>query len=97
MMPLSIKSLVTASAIARVVTMSSSSDTAFPFSSSAIGLLFDDLVCWGEDARRNCQPNLLRRFQIDHQLEFSRLLYWQIGGLSTFQDFVYVSGSAANI
>ena len=43
---------------------------------------------------RNRQADLLRRLEIDHQLELRRLLYRQIGGLGSLQDSVHVSGCA---
>ena len=50
----------------------------------------DQLVRPGEHLRRNRQADLLRRLQIDHQLELRRLLYRQITGLSFLQDLVHV-------
>src|SRR5262249_57893995 len=42
--------------------------------------------------RRNRNADLLRRLEIDHQLELRRLLHRQIGGLGALQDFVYIPG-----
>jgi hypothetical protein len=39
---------------------------------------------------RNRQADLLRRLEIDHQLELRRLLHRQIGRLGSLQDFVHV-------
>jgi len=41
-----------------------------------------------QDVRRNCQADLLRRFQIYHELKFRRLLHSKICWLSTFQNLV---------
>ena len=37
---------------------------------------------------RNCQTDLLRRFQIDDKLELRWLLHWQVGGFCAFKDLV---------
>ena len=42
-------------------------------------ILFDDLVGAGEDCGRNIQPERLGGLEVEHQLEFGRLLRWQIG------------------
>ena len=39
--------------------------------------------------RRNRQTDLLRGFEIDHQLELRRLLHRQIGRLGSLQDSVH--------
>ena len=39
--------------------------------------------------RRNCEVDLLRGFQIDHQIEYGWLLDGQLGWLRAFQDFVH--------
>jgi hypothetical protein len=39
---------------------------------------------------RNCQADLLRRVQIDHELEFHRLLNWEIGDLGAIEDLVHI-------
>jgi hypothetical protein len=44
---------------------------------------FDDLVGAGEDRWRDGEAERLRSLEINDQLEFGRLLDWQIGGLST--------------
>ncbi len=44
----------------------------------------DHLVCSHQHIRRNRYANLLRCFQIDHQLEFRRLLDGKIRRLSAF-------------
>ena len=35
--------------------------------------------------RRNRQTDLLRGFQVDHQLKLRGLLHWQVGGLGTLR------------
>src|SRR6266545_4160069 len=42
--------------------------------------------------RRNCHADLLRGFEIYHELELLRLLDGQFGGLRAFQDFVDICG-----
>ena len=42
----------------------------------------------------NRQTDLLGRLEIDHQLEFRRLLDRKIGRLGSLQDFVHVIGDA---
>jgi hypothetical protein len=44
----------------------------------------NNFVCPREHSRRDRQSNLLRRLQIDDELELRRLLDWQIGGLGPF-------------
>jgi hypothetical protein len=44
-------------------------------------ILFDDLVSAGEQGRRHVDAQLLRCLEVDHQLEFGRLLDRQVGGL----------------
>src|SRR5262249_362047 len=44
---------------------------------------------------RNRQSDLFRRFEIDDELELSRLLHREIGWFGAFQNLVNVSGSAA--
>src|SRR5262245_1644119 len=48
---------------------------------------FDHLVGDGEYARRNCKAECLGRLEIDHELERSRLLDRQVGGLCALEDF----------
>jgi hypothetical protein len=50
----------------------------------------DQPIRSGEHLRRNRQPDVLRSFEIDHQLELSRLLHRQIGRLGALQDSVHV-------
>src|SRR6476620_9419281 len=53
-----------------------------------IGVLFDHLVCTQQKCFRDCQTECFGRGQIDHQDELGRLLYRQVGGLRTFENFV---------
>src|SRR4026208_1198918 len=53
-----------------------------------------DLIRSRENIRRDRDADLFRGFQVDHQLEFCRSLYRQIGWLCTFEDFVYIGGGA---
>ena len=57
-------------------------------------MLFNDLVRSRQHIRRDRQADLLRRFEIDDELEFVRLLHRQISRLGAFQNFVDVGGSA---
>jgi hypothetical protein len=43
---------------------------------------------------RNRHANLLRRLQIDHELELRRLLDGKISRLGTFEDFVHIRSGA---
>src|SRR4030095_7735747 len=47
-----------------------------------------------QHVRRNREADLLRRFEIYHQLELGRLLYGQIRGLGSFQDLFHVCGGS---
>jgi hypothetical protein len=58
-------------------------------------LLFNDLVGAGEDRWRDCQPERLRSFEIDHQLEGRRLRNRQIGRLGTLQNSPGVNAGLA--
>ena len=48
----------------------------------------DHLVRPRQHVRRNRQADLLGSFQVDDQLELRGLLYWEIGGLGVFEDFI---------
>jgi len=52
--------------------------------------LLDHLIRPREHLLRNRHADLLRRLEIDHQLEFRRLLHRQFGGLGSLQDSVHV-------
>src|SRR5215467_6467394 len=45
--------------------------------------------------RWNRESDLLRCSQIDDELKLHRTLYWQVGWLGAFQDFVHISSGAA--
>ena len=51
--------------------------------------LFDHLVGNGEYSRRNNEAERLRSLEINHQVEFRRLLDWEIGWFGAFQNLVY--------
>jgi hypothetical protein len=48
----------------------------------------DHLIRPRERFRRNRQADLLRRFQIDNELELRRLFDWQVSRLCALEDFV---------
>jgi hypothetical protein len=56
--------------------------------------LFNHLIRPRQHIRRNRQPDLLRRFQIDDELKLRRLLDREIGRLCVVQNLVNISGSA---
>jgi len=49
-----------------------------------------------QHVRRDRQANLLRGLEVDYELKLHRLLHRQVGGLSAFQNLVYVSRAAAS-
>jgi hypothetical protein len=49
--------------------------------------------CTGKQRVRQSDAEGLRRFEIDDQLDFSRLYNRQVGGLSAFEDFVRVKSN----
>ena len=55
-----------------------------------MNLSSDDSVRPPQHLLRNRQADLLRRLEIDHQLELRRLLHRQVGRLGALQDFVHV-------
>ena len=55
---------------------------------------FDHPIRSGQHIRRNRQADLLRRFQIDDELELLGLLDRQIGGLSALEDSVHTAAYA---
>src|SRR5437667_10552110 len=63
------------------------------FSADSLRSLYD-FVRSRQHVRRNRQTDLLRRFQIDHQLELGRLLHRQIRWFGALYNFVNVGGSA---
>src|SRR5882672_1600947 len=54
---------------------------------------FDRFVRLKKNGLRDRDPDLLCRFQIDHQLELRRLLDGDVGRLGAFQDLVDVTGA----
>src|SRR5215470_11024175 len=51
--------------------------------------LLDHLVSGDEQSLRHRDAERLRSLEINHQVEFRRLLDWEIGWLSAFQNLVY--------
>src|SRR5215813_11206481 len=58
-------------------------------------MLLNDSVRSCQHIRRNREPDLLRRFQIDDEFELLRLLDGEISRRSAFEDFVHVRSGAA--
>src|SRR5262245_27650232 len=54
----------------------------------------DHLICSCQHVWWNCQPDLLGRLEIDHQLEFCWLLDGEFSRLGALQDLVNVDRSA---
>ena len=48
-------------------------------------LSLDHLIRPEQHRLRNRQADLLRRLEINHQLELRWLLYWKVGGLGAFK------------
>jgi hypothetical protein len=63
---------------------------------SPLGFLpsLDHLIRPREKFRRECQSDLFRSFQIDHELKLCRLLHRQINRFDTFQDLIHVNSRA---
>jgi hypothetical protein len=55
-------------------------------------LLFDNLVCAGEQRRRHVEAERPGGFEVDDQFKFRRLLDGQIGRLRSSEDFRDVLG-----
>ena len=62
-----------------------------PYASRLTPLSFDHLVSPRQHVGRNRHADLLRRFQVDHQLELDGLLHREITRLGSFQDLVLMS------
>ena len=58
--------------------------------------LFDHLVGAAEERRRYFQTNCFRSPEVDHELKFRRLHYWQVGRLSSLQNLSGVDALLAN-
>src|SRR5262249_8718187 len=58
---------------------------------------FDDLVGEGQQLVRHGEAGRLCSLEIDDQLEFSRLLHWQIGGSGAAKNLVHERGRPAKI
>ena len=54
----------------------------------------DDLIGAGEQRLRHGEAERLGGLEVDHELEFDRPLYGEIGRLRPFQDFVDICGRA---
>src|SRR5262252_7184337 len=55
----------------------------------------DHLVRPRQHIGRNRKVNLLGSFEIDDELELLRLLDGNVGGFSSFEDLIYISGGPA--
>src|SRR3990170_2062804 len=58
-------------------------------------LLFNQLIRPHEHGPRDREVERLRRLEVDHQLEFGRLLDGKLGGPDALEDLDDVAGSAA--
>src|SRR4030095_9849875 len=58
--------------------------------------LFDHFVRPIQKGLRNCDADLLRGFEIDHQLKLRGLLYGDVSGLGSLQDSVHEIGDAGD-
>src|SRR5690242_3958034 len=56
---------------------------------------FNDLVGAGENRLRYCQSERLGGFQVDDQLEFRRLLEWQVSWLGALEDLSGINAALA--
>src|SRR5262249_19429249 len=55
----------------------------------------NDLICAGEQRRRDRQPQRLGRLEVDDELEVGGLLDRQVAGLGALEDLVDVAGRAS--
>ena len=53
-----------------------------------VTFFLNHLVRSRQHFRRNRQADLLRRLQVDDELELARLLHWQVGRRPTLEDLV---------
>jgi hypothetical protein len=67
-------------------------------------MLSDDPIRSSQHVRRNCQPYLLGGLEIDHKVEFSWLLDWQVAWLGALENLAHkmamrsgLSGATATI
>src|SRR4030095_13812498 len=60
------------------------------------GAFLDHFIRPREKFRRECQTDLFRSLQVDHELKLLRLLHRQISRFGTFQDLVHVNGFSRN-
>src|SRR5262245_13786234 len=56
--------------------------------------ILDHLIRPHQHIRWYRDADLLGGYQVNHELKLRGLLDWQIGGLSAFENFVYVGGRA---
>ena len=62
---------------------------------SPLGLLsLDHLIRPVQHRLRDCDADLFRGLEIEHEFELHRLLHGKIGGLGSLQDSVHVIGDA---
>ena len=72
-------------------------DSIHPKSQIVFAASANHLVGPCQHVGRNREADLLRRLEINHKLEFRRLLDGQISGLRAFQDFVHVPSSSLTV
>jgi len=56
------------------------------FEVSKVEPLLDDFVRPYQHVGRNRQADLLRSYQVNHEVKHRGLFYWQVGRLGTLQD-----------
>src|SRR6266496_1713382 len=66
-----------------------------PLLSALCSLSLNHLVRPRQHVRRNREPDLLSRLEVDDEFELRRLLHGEIGGLCAFQDLVNVNSCAS--
>ena len=55
--------------------------------------LFDDLISARKERMRHSEAQRLGGLEVDHQLEFGRILHWKVGGLFALEDSIDVASS----